>query len=203
MTYAHTPLHGWDPASLAEVAGLFGDLTTPWWVAGGFAVELAVGRRFRDHGDIDVLLLRRDQLAAQRALSGWTWWAVDPPGSLRPWAPGEILPEGVHDIWCQPAPGEPWRIQVMLDEADGQEWVSRRDPRVRRPLDTLGRLSPDGVPYLAPEVQLFYKAKAPRPKDEADLKALLPALTGPQRDWLVHAITQAYGPHPWAERLLR
>ena len=49
-------------------AGLFADV--PWWcVAGGHAVELAVGRPLRPHSDIDVLLLRRDQLAAQHALA--------------------------------------------------------------------------------------------------------------------------------------
>ncbi|MDQ1023973.1 hypothetical protein QF035_001555 [Streptomyces umbrinus] len=112
-------------------------------------------------------------------------------------------PESVHDIWCRPGPGEPWRIQIMLDESHGQEWVSRRDPRVRRPLDKLGLISTDGIPYLAPEVQLFYKAKEPRPKDETDLAAALPVLTDDQRQWLVHAITQAYGAHPWVSRLLR
>jgi hypothetical protein len=56
----------------------------------------------------------------------------------------------------------------MLDESAGQSWVSRRDPRLRRPLATVGRTSPDGIPYLAPEIQLFYKAARPRAKDEAD-----------------------------------
>jgi hypothetical protein len=203
MTYEHTSLNSWDPASLVEVADRFRELKTPWWVAGGFAIELAVGHRIRDHGDIDVLLLRRDQLTAQQALPDWKWWAADPPGSLRPWVSGETLPESVHDIWCQPGPAEPWRIQIMLEEAHDQDWVSRRDPRVRRPIDTLGLISADGIPYLAPEVQLFYKAKEPRPKDEADLDAALPTLSDNQRHWLVHAITQAYGPHPWADRLLR
>ncbi|UGQ11321.1 amino acid transporter [Yinghuangia sp. ASG 101] len=202
MTYGHTPLNRWEPASLAEVADRFGDLKTPWWVAGGFAIELAVGRRTRDHGDIDVLLLRRDQLAVQHALPDWKWWAADPPGSLRPWASGEVLPESVHDVWCQPQPGSPWRIQILLDEAQGEEWVSRRDPRVRRPIGALGLMSADGIPYLAPEVQLFYKAKEPRPKDQADLDAALPTLADDQRHWLIHAITQAYGRHPWADRLL-
>lgn len=203
MTYGHTPLDRWDPASPAEIAGRFRDLAVPWWVAGGFAIELAVGRRVRDHGDIDVQLLRRDQLAVQRALPDWSWWAVDPPGRLRPWAPGETLPARVHDIWCRPAPAEPWRIQIMLDEAEGQEWVSRRDPRVRRPITTLGLTTADGIPYLAPDVQLFYKAKNPRPKDEADLDAVLPTLTADQRHWLADAIAKTYGPHPWTDRLLR
>lgn len=91
----------------------------------------------------------------------------------------------------------------MLDESRDGEWVSRRDPRVRRPVRTLGLVSPGGIPYLAPEVQLFYKAQESRPKDEADLDAVLPTLTAGRRRWLVRAITRAYGPHPWTGRLLR
>ncbi|MGA4843761.1 nucleotidyltransferase domain-containing protein [Streptomyces sp. G45] len=193
----------WDPAPLSEVVDRFSVAAAPWWVAGGFAIELAVGHPVRAHGDIDVLLLRRDQLAAQRALSGWDLWAADPPGTLRPWAAGEELPPGVHDVWCRPAPDQPWRIQVMLDESQGHQWVSRRDTRVRRPLGALGLTSADGVPFLAPEVQLYYKAKGPRPKDERDFDAVLPLLREPQRRWLADAITLTYGVHPWLGRLLR
>nr|WP_239078247.1 amino acid transporter [Streptomyces sp. SID9124] len=177
-------------------------LRAPWWVAGGYAVELAVGRAFRDHADIDVLLLRRDQSEAQRVLSGWEWWAADPPGTLRPWHPGEILPAGVHDIWCRPGADEPWRLQFMLDDTDGEDWVFRRDPRVRLPLERLGRVSGGGVPYLAPEVQLLYKSKSRRPKDEQDFEAALPVLDDHGRAWLAETITLAEGAdHPWAARL--
>lgn len=177
----------WEPLTPAEVSRLFAAVDAPWWIAGGYAVELAAGRPLRAHGDIDVLLLRRDQLAAQRALAGWEWWAADPPGSLRPWRPGEILPPDVHDIWCRPSASPPWRVQLMLDESEGSDWVSRRDPRIRHPLSTITRISPDGFPYLTPEIQLFYKARAPREKDLADFAAALPLLSAQQRAWLTEA----------------
>jgi hypothetical protein len=60
----------------------------PWWIAGGYAIELAIGRPVRDHGDIDVMVLSHDQIRVQEALHGWQWWAGDPPGILRPWRPG-------------------------------------------------------------------------------------------------------------------
>jgi hypothetical protein len=158
---------------------------------------------FREHGDIDVLLLRRDQLSVQQALPHWEWHAADPPGTLRPWLTGEQLPGGVHDIWCRPGPAEPWRLQVMLDESSGTDWVSRRDARIRRPVASLGSVTADGIPYLASEIQLFYKAKGMRRKDETDFSAVLPALTQPQREWLADAIALACGPgHPWHARLL-
>lgn len=198
-----TPWGPWDPAPLAEVAALFASARTPWWIAGGYAIELAVGHAYRDHGDIDVLLLRRDQLAVQEQLPSWEWWAADPPGTLRPWRPGELLPAAVHDIWCRPGPSEPWRIQIMLDEAEGDAWVSRRDDRVRRPVAELGARSVEGVPYLVPEVQLYYKAGEPRPRDEQDFAAALPALDVAQRGWLAGAITRTYGRHPWNDSLRR
>ncbi|MFH8255203.1 nucleotidyltransferase domain-containing protein [Streptomyces roseolus] len=191
----------WEPADLAEVVTLFSKTPRRWWVAGGYAVELAVGRSFREHDDIDVLLLRQDQLAVQEVLAGWEWWAADPPGSLRRWLSGELLPVGVHDVWCRPGPGAPWRIQVMLDEADGETWVSRRDARVRRPVKRLGLTAADGTPFLAPEVQLFYKAKAPRPKDEQDFTEVLPHLDQEARAWLGETLSVVYGLHPWIATL--
>jgi hypothetical protein len=180
------------------VASLFAG--TRWWLAGGYALELAAGHQWRDHGDIDVLLLRQDQLSAQRALAGWEWWAADPPGTLRPWQAGETLPPAVHDIWCRPAPG-PWRIQVMLDESAGEDWISRRNPGIHRPIATLGHVSASGTPYLAPEIQLFYKAKGLRPKDEQDFAEVLPVLDAGQRNWLRVAVNSTCGDHPWLGRL--
>jgi hypothetical protein len=201
MGAVDTGYGAWQPASPGEVAALFRSVSVPWWIAGGHAIEFAAGRRLRDHADIDVLLLRRHQLATQQALPGWEWWAVDPPGTLRQWAAGEHLPARVHDIWCRPGPDRPWRIQVMLDESAGLDWLSRRDPGIRRPIAHLGMISVDGIPYLAPEIQLLYKAKNPRPKDETDFTAVLPALTTGQRHWLGEALVRAYGSHPWLPRL--
>ncbi|WP_330240694.1 nucleotidyltransferase domain-containing protein [Streptomyces sp. NBC_00525] len=197
-----TPWGPWDPPPLAEAVRLLTALRSPWWIAGGYAVELAVGRAFRDHGDIDVLVPRDAQAEVRRVLPGWDWWAADPPGTLRPWHPGETLPAAVHDLWCRPGPDEPWRLQFMLDEVAGGDWVYRRDPRVRLPLARLGRVSDEGIPYLAPEVQLLYKSRSRRPKDERDFEEALPALDDHARAWLTETITLTESAaHPWAARL--
>jgi hypothetical protein len=89
----------------------------------------------------------------------------------------------------------------MIEESDDGDWVSRRDPGIRRPLASIGRTTSDGIRYLAPEIQLYYKAKDPRPKDEADFTAVLPFLTQPQRQWLSRTLASAFGDHPWRDRL--
>ncbi|MFJ6633433.1 hypothetical protein ACIQMR_18895 [Streptomyces sp. NPDC091376] len=65
-----------------------------------------------------------------------------------------------------------------------------------------GARSATGIPYLAPEVQLFYKAKATRDKDETDFEAVLPLLDAPARAWLADAIKVIAPTHHWLRRLL-
>ncbi|NUW37843.1 amino acid transporter [Nonomuraea sp. SMC257] len=200
MVRIETPYGPWEPAPLHEVVTLLRGSAAPWWVAGGYAVELAVGRAYREHGDVDIALLRRDQLAVRRLLDGWDVRVAGMDASFPPWPVDEVLPVEAHDIWVREHPDGPWRFQLMLDEADGDEWVFRRDPRVRRPLAGL-TVEEDGFHRLTPEVQLLYKARGLRPKDEADFEAVLPVLTAAQRRWLDEALGIEHPAHPWRERL--
>lgn len=119
---------------------------------------------------------------------------ADPPGTLRPWAAEEPLPGRVTDVWCREAGGlGPWCFQVMVDESEGLLWRSRRAAAVTRPIAELGTRDTQGILFLAPEVQLFYKAKALRPKDEIDFEAVWPLLSRSQQAWLKSAIATAYG----------
>ena len=204
MTNSHEALgdQSWEPLSPTAVKELLqGQSEAPWWLAGGYALELFAGRSWRSHDDIDVLVLRRDQHAIQEWLRGWEVYAADPPGRLRRWRFGEWLAPGVHDLWCRETGDSPWRIQVMLDEAEGDRWVSRRDSRVTCSVESLGLTSAEGIPYLAPEVQLFYKARGVRPKDELDFDTVTPLLSAAQRDWLRDALSATHPGHPWTSRL--
>lgn len=165
----------------------------PWCIGGGYAIEHFVGRPLRAHGDIDVLLLRADRRAARAVLGNWDCWAADPPGTLRPWSIDEELPAYVSDVWCRENPEEAWQFQLMLDDGDHRDWRSRRCAEVTKPVVELFTRDDDGIPFLAAEVQLFYKAKAPRPKDELDFAAALPLMSNSQKSWLRDAIATSYG----------
>ena len=84
MTVITAPFGPWEPARPAEAAEIFAAMPCPWWVAGGYAIEMAIGRAVRDHDDVDVLVLSPDQFHVRQALDGWQCWAADPPGTLRP-----------------------------------------------------------------------------------------------------------------------
>lgn len=73
----------WDPLTPAEVAEVLRGLDPPWWLAGGWAIDLHVGRQTREHADTDVLVLRDDLPAVQQHLAGWDLHAADPRGTLR------------------------------------------------------------------------------------------------------------------------
>lgn len=194
----------WAPWSVDRVTAVFRDVDAPWWVAGGNAIDLHLGRRTREHGDIDVLVLRRDQLAVRNHLAGWDVHAADPPGTLRPWQVGEVLPDHIHDVWCRPGPAAPWAFQVMLDRAEGDTWIYRRDPRIRRALVHLdGPASTAQRRVLAPEVQLLYKSKTRRPKDDADFELCLPSLSDRQRRWLSDVLHLTSPGHAWLPQLDR
>ncbi len=154
-------LYPQSPITVGEVVRLFGELEVPWWIAGGWAIDLFLGHQTRDHEDIDVVVLRRDQRVVHDVLSGWDVHVADPPGTLRPLRTGEWLEVGQHDIWCRKSPTEPWSLWVMLNESEDDLWVFRRDPGVKLPLATIVKRTSDGVPFLAPEVQLLFQSQAP------------------------------------------
>lgn len=76
----------------------------------------------------------------------------------------ETPPPEVHDVWCRPDPSARWSFQFMIDDVDeGDKWVFRRDPAIRRPFASLSsRASRPGMPVLAPEIQLLYKSRGMR-----------------------------------------
>jgi len=125
--------HNWSPLSVDELAEVFGGMPVPWWIAGGWALDLFVGRTTRAHEDIDVLIVRRDQLAVQKHLSDWQLFKTkqpDPP-HLAPWPEGEFLEPPINDVWVRRDLHDgPWRFQLMLMEGEGDRWVYRRLPTI-------------------------------------------------------------------------
>lgn len=79
---------------VAELEGL----TVPWWIAGGYAIDAFAASGRREHGDIDISVFAGDQIAVQAHFSSWELQCADPPGTLRPWLPAEVLAVAIHDI---------------------------------------------------------------------------------------------------------
>jgi hypothetical protein len=84
------------------VRALLSDLTVPYWIAGGWAIDLAVGRVTRDHADVDIMLLERDEHALRTDLTQVDVQLIGRGGQPGPWPAGRRLLAGPH-----PGPSSP------------------------------------------------------------------------------------------------
>ena len=191
------------PEPVARVAALMSAFPPKWSLSGGWAVDAWLGRQTRDHVDVDIAVFQDDQRAIFDHLAGWQLIAHDPQvagDSAEPWDGRRlVLPAHIHarspdarrrlpDRLDAPAQVG-FSLDIQLNERSSVDWVFSREPRITVPLRRCVRQSGWGLPTLAPEVILFYKAKEPRSHDEFDFLALLPHLTEKQRHWLREAIS--------------
>jgi hypothetical protein len=189
----------WEPLKIAATVALFAGAPFRWWISGGHALELHVGRSWRDHEDTDVGMVRHDLAALRNVLTPWDIH-VAASGRLSPWA-GENLDSALHqnNLWCRRCPDAPWQLDVTIGEGDAEAWIYRRDPRVRLQWADAVLRTGDGVPYLAPDLQLLFKSKQPRAKDEVDAREVIPELDEAQRSRLSRLLRPE---HQWQALLL-
>lgn len=195
--------HRWEPLSLDDTAELLESVSFPWWICGGWAIDLFVGQQTREHGDLEVGALHRDQCALFAALEGFEIHAAR-DGTLSRLTSEQRdrgLPAEYHGFWCRPHGAEAFALELLLNHGGDGDWIFRRNPTIRRPLEEVVHRTRDGLPYLAPEVQLLFKAKALRARDQHDFEQALPRLSAGARAWLVLALARMHPSHPWADQL--
>jgi hypothetical protein len=197
--YARSPmaegsLGTWQPLALGEVVRLFTGFPARWWISGGLALELHLGRSWRRHEDSDVGVLRQDGAALRELLLNWDI-QVAAAGRLSPWLGSTVRAEASqNNLWCREAADRLWCLDVTVGEGDEECWIYRRHPTVRVRWDEAVLRSQGGIPYLAPELQLLFKSKDVRPKDDVDAHEVIPELTGDRRRRLRDLLPDA---HPW------
>jgi len=100
-------------------------------------------------------------------------------------------------------------IELEIDARVGNDFVVQENPKIIRPLDK-AILYRDDIPYLAPEIILFYKSDkfssehpVVRVKTEGDFNAIMPILSEESKKWLLDSIDAAYPDgHEWLDWLL-
>jgi hypothetical protein len=181
----------WHPRVVAErLAGL----TAPWYVAAGWAIDLFRGGPTRAHEDLEIAIPadRFDDLAAR--FPDCDFYVPD-DGQLRPLSAPRMAAS--HQTWAVSRTTGLWSFDVFREPHDGDRWVCRRDESIRLPYDEIIEHDPEGIPYLAPEYALLFKAKLARDKDLADLHGVLPRLTEVRRRRLYDLLERVHPGHPW------
>lgn len=195
--------HGhWEPIDPGELTRRLESAGVECWVTGGWSIDMYLGRQTRTHHDTDVAVRRTDQIRARNLLSAWESFATHAPG-LRLLRGQEYL-ESVPNTWHRRSNDDAWCLDMQYVDVDGDEWVYRRLPTIRGRLSEMGLRTPEGVPFLRPEIQLLYKAggSSYRDVDTADLKQALPLLRDSEKEWLDKALrTEFPQGHAWMDLL--
>jgi len=189
-------------APLEAVTHELREASFPWFVAGGWALELFAGRVQRLHHDVDIIIPRDLQFELQNHLLARDWKVVTPFNKrAEPWPPHMRLELPRHQVHAYR--GEDF-IDFLLTDID-EVWRYRREPLVLRSTEKMSLRSEKGIPYLAPELVLLFKSKNTsnheRAKDQMDFEKAWPHLDPERRAWLRWALVATNPEHSWIKQL--
>ncbi len=195
----HEPDLPWDPWRPEELVAKLRGVTAPWCVAGGWALDLYRAKQTRPHQDLEIAVPAAAFGQIREALAGCAFEVV---GDGKVWPMDGPAFAKLHQTWVSEfVPGPParqvYRLDVFREPSRDGQWVCRRDERIQLPYERVVRRDRAGIPYLAPEIVLLFKAKALRSKDEADFRGVLPLLGPGARDWLASTLDLVHAGHPW------
>jgi hypothetical protein len=186
----------WSPA---EVARHLAGIEAPWCVAAGWALDLFRGCQTREHSDLEIAVPIASFPEVRERFPGYAFDAVS---SGRIWA--EASPEvlaATYQTWLRDRTTGGYLLDVFREPHDGATWICRRDEAIRLPYSEIIHHDADGIPYLAPELVLLFKAKRTRPKDQADFDQTVPHLTPAQRTALAGLLARVHPGHRWLASL--
>ena len=125
---------------LHEVARLMDGFDHPWWFAGGWAIELFVGRPLREHGDLEIGIWRDDQMALREHFSRWRWdtaITVDGAGQWVPWNIGEWMELPNFQLKANRIDDSSQELEFMLNDASDGQFRFRRQPSITLSVDKI------------------------------------------------------------------
>ena len=200
------------PEHVARLTALMSTFDAPWALCGGWAVDAWLGRKTREHGDVDIVVFIQDQQALYEHLRGWQLVAHAPNERVdrnEVWDGHRLdLPMHIHGrvdrgeaipergaLW----PEDGFVLDLQFGDRAGGDWILPSEPQITRPLSEVIQQSSWGVPAVVAELLFFFKATEPRRRDTFDFHALGPKLSREQRDWLRDALPRVR--HPWLAQL--
>lgn len=164
-----------------------------WFICGGWALDLFLGKQTRAHHDIDIGLFRADQLHLQTHFdTHHLFWIEN--GEKRPWETGHYLQLPIHELRLDVNDGE---MEFVLNEGSATHWIYRRNPAISLPLEQAILSTPEGIPYLAPEIVLLYKSTHLSPKNQQDFDSVINHLSTAQKQWLQGSLRLGGNGHVW------
>jgi hypothetical protein len=198
------------------------DYNRPWYVCGGYGIDLYLGTLTRDHKDIDISVSFNDSISVIKYLSDLGYRILAPIGEGRLVDVEYALEHQLYfdNIWCMKGP-YPYikeikvdgvykylemedRIQESLDFIEvlfndiDNEFKYLKNPLITRSLEQLN-IEREDVLVLAPEILLLFKSRSARNKAyRADFDHCMKVMKSASKTWLLESI-EIENPdgHPW------
>ena len=192
----------WDAWRPEQAARVLADVDVPWYVAGGWAIDLFLGGQRREHGDLEIAIPdeRFDEVA--EALTGLEICVITGPGEAMLLEDARDRLAATHQTWVREPGTGLWRVDVFRELSDDETWICRRDERIRLPFEQAIERTAEGIPYGRPEIILLFKAKHfHQEKNQDDFAAVLPELGPERRRWLAEALELVHPGHAWVGEL--
>ena len=167
---------------IIESNELFKNCGFPYYICGGFALELFLGKTIRTHGDLDISIFEENRKDAVELLLA-TGWDVYQRGqfqkqifdsddplvlecrniwAIKPGSPVVVAPiegeENLYDYKIVEGQQTAFNfIEMVIDIKKGDHFGFRGHKVLSRAMDK-AILYKDGIPYMAPELVLFLKS---------------------------------------------
>ncbi len=190
----------WKKISPNDLKQLLEKLESPWWIAGGYGIDLWLGQNTREHGDIDITLFRENFEKLFFLSSKFEFYIANKDG-LRKLNLISDLKTNDWNIWVKNTGEQEWLFQCLISDEKFGKWIYRRNININRDKKLFGLTLENGNNVIAPEIQLLFKSRTLEEKDEADFKKCLKYLNNDQKIWLRESLLITSPDHPWINQL--
>ncbi|MFW9991621.1 MAG: nucleotidyltransferase domain-containing protein [Candidatus Odinarchaeota archaeon] len=157
----------------------------PWFIAGGWAIDLHLNRVTRAHDDVDIVVLKKYRKELQVFLLETVF-----RGSVR-------LAKASQGVF----PKHPAHFDIFTLESDDDVCFLDKAKTIGLPLSMIGSCYAGGLPFLTPEIVVYFKARNTSSKDERDFSNIVNHFNASCRQWLKQVLQACYPDHPWLGKL--
>lgn len=177
-----TDFNNWQLLSIASLKQIMHDADYDWYLAGGIALDEFLGRKTRNHEDIDILVNFKEIECILDFFNSYNVYTAR-NGSLSLSLRNNI--KSTDSLWIAKDDKESFIIEILFFEEEAGHWIYKRDNAVRKKIEDMYFVKND-MKIIQPEIQLFYKmnSSSVREKDLYDYHNVYPVLEERQKEWL-------------------